>query len=85
MALKKYVKQFFKVIYLHCVHTPPSPPFCLGFNLLPNFQIKVPDRISIIRGRLLEKRGDFSGGGRGCSFYIKNKLKSDILNDKKNL
>ena len=36
------------------------------------------NRISIFRGELLEKRG-------GCSFYIKNKLKSEIFDDKKNL
>ena len=24
-----------------------------------------------------------TGGGRGCSFFIKNKLKSEIFNDKK--
>ena len=43
-----------------------------------------PEKISIFRGRLLEKRGwPFSAGGRGCSFYVKNKLKPEILNDKK--
>ena len=33
-------------------------------------------------------RGDFfrgRKGGGGCSFYIKNKLKSEIFNDKKGL
>ena len=58
-----------------------------GLSLLPNFQKKGTDRISIFRGRLMEKRGDFfeQGGGRDRSFNITNKLKSDILNDKKNL
>ena len=80
MALKKYVKHFFKVIYLHHMH-PLSDG---GLNLLPNFLKRGPDRITIFRGRLLEKRGDFfSAGKRGCIFYIKNKLKSEILNDKK--
>ena len=38
------------------------------------------DRISIFRGGLLGKRGwTFSGG---CSFYIKNKLKSEIYKQK---
>ena len=45
-----------------------------------------PDRISILRGRLLVKGSDyFRKGGKGCSFYIKNKLKSETLNDKKKL
>ena len=30
-----------------------------GLSLLPNFQKRGPDRISIFRGRLLEKKGDF--------------------------
>ena len=77
MALKKYVKHYF---FLHCLHLLSAE----GLNLLPNFQKRGSDRISIFRGRLLEKRGDFfSGVGRGCSFYIKNKLKSEILNYKK--
>ena len=38
-------------------------------------------RISIFRGGLLGKRGDFFQGG--CSFYIKNKLKSEIFNSEK--
>ena len=65
----------------YLMYTPLSAG---GLNLLPNFQKRGPDRIWIFRGRLLEKRGDFFlQGGRGYSFYIKNKLKSEILNDKK--
>ena len=31
-----------------------------------------------------KERGDLcGGGGGGCNFYIKNKLKSEIFNDKK--
>ena len=73
---------FLKVVYLHSVHSL-SPE---GLSLLPNFQKMGFDRISIFRGRLLEKRGQlfWAGGGRDRSFYIKNKLKSEILNDKKN-
>ena len=57
-----------------------------GLSLLPNFQKRGTDRISVFRGRLLEKRGNFFDvGGRDCSFYIKNKLKSENLNDKKKL
>ena len=52
-----------------------------GLNLQPNFQKGRLDRISIFRGELLGKRGwTFSGG---CSFYIKNKLKSKIFNENK--
>ena len=75
---------------LHSVH---SPPFLLGgggrLNLRPNFQKKGEegDRISIFRGGLLGKRWVTffreKGGARGDSFYIKNKLKSEIFNDKK--
>ena len=28
---------------------------------------------------------DGEGGGGGCNFHIKNKLKSEIVNDKKSL
>ena len=56
-----------------------------GLSLLPNFQKRCPDRISIFRGRFLEKMGwlFWAGEGRDRSLYIKNKLKSGILNDKK--
>ena len=67
---------------LHRVH----PLSVGGLNLPPNFQKSGPDRISILRGRLLVKGSDyFRKGGKGCSFYIKNKLKSETLNDKKKL
>ena len=32
-----------------------------------------------------ERGGDFFQGGGGCSFHIKNKLKSEIFKDKKSL
>ena len=41
-------------------------------------------KISTFRGGLLGKRGgDFFQGG--CNFHIKNKVKSEIVNDKKSL
>ena len=53
-------------------------------NLLPDFKKRERelDRILILRGRLVGKRGvTFLRGG--CNFYIKNKLKSEIFNEKK--
>ena len=48
-------------------------------NLYQNSRL---DRMSIFRGGVAgTERVTFSKGG--CSFYIKNKLKSEILNDKK--
>ena len=42
-------------------------------------------RTSAFREGLLGKRGDFfQGGGGGCTFHTQ-KLKSEILNDKKSL
>ena len=41
------------------------------------------DRTSTFREGLVGKRGVFFQGG--CNFYIKDKLKSKIFNDKKSL
>ena len=66
-------------------------PFCYGrggLSFWPNFQKGVGGfhRISIFRGGCWERGGWlFLGEGRGCSFYIKNKLKSEIFNKKKSL
>ena len=38
----------------------------------------------MFRGGCWEREGDFFQG-RSCSFYIKDKLKSEIFNDKKSL
>ena len=62
---------------------PLSPE---GLSLLPTFQKRGPDRISIFRDRLPEKRGgsfEQGEGGRDRTCYIKNKLKSEVLNKKK--
>ena len=40
-------------------------------------------KTSTFRGGCWERGGDFFR--EGCNFYIKNKLKSEIFNDKKNL
>ena len=60
---------------------PPPPVFCSGSWASDQiFKKGALDKISIFRGRLLEKRGvTFFRGG--CSFYVKNKLKSEIFNN----
>ena len=40
-------------------------------------------RPQVLEGGCWERRGDFFQGG--CNFYIKNKLKSEIFNDKRSL
>ena len=69
--------------YIVC-NLPPSLSFG-GLCLLPIFLKKGPDRISVLIGRLLEKRGwlFWAVGGSDRSFCIKNKLKSEILNNNK--
>ena len=63
-------------MHLHNVH----PPFCWreGREGCVSYQI-------FKNGGLTGSQFEFSehGGERGCRFYIKNKLKSGILNDKK--
>ena len=53
------------------------------------FKMGVIDKISIFRGVARKEGGHFfyggAGGWQGCSFYIKNKPKSEILNDIKSL
>ena len=68
-----------------------------GLNLLPNFQKGGGlDGPLVFRGGWGGKGGGGGGGGgwesggvtflrKGCNFYIKNKLKSEISNDKKGL
>ena len=66
------------------VRTPPPLPLLLGgwasYQIFKNGRL---GRISISKGLLLGKRGWFFSGVGGCSFYIKNKLKSEIFNKKK--
>ena len=73
--------------HTHSVH--PPPPFLLGgrgrgFSLRPIFQKGGLDRISIFRVGLLGRRRT-TLFRESCSFYIKNKLKSQIFNNKKSL
>ena len=51
-----------------------TPPFLLGGGLTGP---------QLLEGGCWERGGDFFQGG--CNFHIKNKLKSEIFNDKKSL
>ena len=81
MASNKYVKFFFKAIYLYSV----QPRFLLGswvsYHIFKNR--------GLAGCQFLEVDGkeevNFFSWGRGCNFYIKNKLKSEILNSKRKL
>ena len=51
-------------------------------SLLPNIQKEGGlTRSQFLEGDCWEREGDFFQGG--CSFYLKNKLKSEIFNDRK--
>ena len=69
----------------HSVHLPL--PFCREVEPPTKFSKRGGrglDRTSTFRGGLLGKRRiTFFKGG--CNFYIKNKLKFEIFNDKKSL
>ena len=66
-------------------------------SLLPVFNLKVSNKIYLTGFQLLagvcweggvdpfKWMGGGGGGGGGYSFYIKNKLKSEIFNDKKSI
>ena len=61
------------------------PPFLLrgGVNLLPNFQ-----KEGVLTGtRNIFREGVdlFKGKGGGCNLHIKDKLKSELFNNKKGL
>ena len=68
---------------MHSVHPPLSAEGGGGgLSLQPNFQKGVLDKTSTFRGGLLGKTGvTFFRGG--CNFHRKNKLKSEIFNNKK--
>ena len=63
-----------------------TPPFCWEGGIEPQTKFSKGglDRISIFRVWVAGKEEvDLLQGG--CSFYIKNKLKSEIFNEKKGL
>ena len=69
----------------HSVH---PPPLSAGGGVEP--PTKFSKREGLTGPQLLEvgcweRGGDFFQGGGGCSFHIKNKLKSEIFKDKKSL
>ena len=72
-----------KVMTTHSVHPPPfyRGEGERGLSLQPNFQKGGLDRTSSFTGGFWEREGDFFQGG--CNCHIKNKLKSEIFNEKK--
>ena len=86
--LQRTDSNFMEPIYLKNNKPRCAPPPISaggGLSLQPNFQKGGLDRISTFRGRLLEKSRVTFFRGRGCNFHIKNKLKSEMFNDKKSL
>ena len=70
----------------------PPPPFYWAWVIEPPIKFSKGGGGGLTASQSSEKRGfpgkdgDFvQGAGRGCSSYIKNKLKSEIFNDKKGL
>ena len=90
LSTKKEVFSYFHFfVGVDMIHSIHLPPFCFGEGgrRWAPYQIskrgRELDRISILRGRLVEKRRrPFSWRGGGCSFVIKNKVKSERINDK---
>ena len=84
---------FINDVYFHFHIMSTPPPFSgagvgwdvgVGLNL-PNFQKERGlDRTSTFREKLVW-RGGWLFSGWGCNFYVKDKLKSEIFNDKKSL
>ena len=85
MALKEYVKHFLKVIYWHSVHPPRHPLSAGGWVSYQIFKKGDLTGSQLLEEGYWKKGGNcfLAGGGRDHSFYVKNKLKSEILNDKK--
>ena len=81
MDLKKFVKHFFKVIYLHSVHSLSAG----ALDLLPYFQKGGLTVSQFLEGGCWKSGVTFSAGGRCCSFYMKDKVKSELLKDKKGI
>ena len=77
MLKEKFFETIPKRLCLHSVHPPPPPPPFAGRIEPPTkFSKRGLDRTSIFGG------GDLFQWEGGCNFYIENKLKSEIFNDK---
>ena len=91
LGITLYVIFMFRSVYI--VRTPPSllpPPFLFaGRGREAGFEppTKFSKRGGLKEFQFLERgcweRGGWRFPGGGCNFYIKNKLKSEIFNDKK--
>ena len=73
------------LFYFQCIYiVPPAKKGGGGLNLLPDFQkgggLTGPQ---FLEGGCWERGGDFFQGG--CNFLTKDKLKSEIFNDKNSL
>ena len=84
-TFKTYVRSRFPS-FASCA-TPPPPPFFQGEE-----EVEPPTKFSkgagLTGSQLLEGIAGKEGGDLfqgGCNFHIKNKLKSQIINDKKSL
>ena len=74
--------------YVVCTPPPSLHPSFLQGGVWTSYQIfkkEGLDRTLILRGRLVRKRGwpFWEREGGLCNFYVKNKPKSEIRNDKK--
>ena len=61
-----------------------TPIFCWGAQICDQiFKKGCLTGSQFLEGGCRKRGGDFFQQGRGCNFYIKNKLKSEILNNNK--
>ena len=71
---------------LYCAPPPPHPSLSAGkLSLKPNFQKwETSQDLNFQMGKTGKEGDNFFQEG-GCIFYIKSKLKSEIMNDKNRL
>ena len=93
MKLILPLEKHFKTLNNMIIGTAGTAQFALSPLLLrgegveppPKFSKRGLDRTSTFREVLLGKRRVTFFRGEGCNFHLKNKFKSEILNDKKGL
>ena len=76
-----WINQHF--LSIHSMHPCPPPPFCKG-GIEPPTKFSKRGELTepqLLEGGCWERGDDFFQGG--CNFHIKNKLKSEIFNEKK--